>query len=116
MYDFARLLRKNPTDAERFLWSKLRRRQLGAFRFRRQRPIGPYICDFVCVEAQVIIEPDGSQHVEHTNYDTRRDLILRSNGYRILRFWNADVMHRTDSVLETIFEAMHRKEMDGRFG
>ena len=116
MNDFARLLRKSPTDAERLLWSKLRRRQLGDFKFRRQRPIGPYICDFVCVEAQVIIELDGSQHVDYTGYDTRRDAILRSNGYRILRFWNADVMHRTDSVLEIIFEAMHRKEMDGRFG
>ena len=60
MNDFARLLRKNPTDAERLLWSKLRRRQLGQFKFRRQRPIGPYICDFVCVEAQVIIELDGT--------------------------------------------------------
>jgi very-short-patch-repair endonuclease len=114
--DFARLLRQNPTDAERLLWSKLRRRQLGNYKFRRQRPIGPYICDFVCVEAQMVVELDGSHHVEHTNYDMRRDSILRSNGYRILRFWNADVMHRTDTVLETIFEAMHRNEIDGRLG
>jgi very-short-patch-repair endonuclease len=60
MNEFARILRKNPTDAERLLWSKIRRRQLGDFKFRRQRPIGPYICDFVCVEARVIIELDGT--------------------------------------------------------
>jgi adenine-specific DNA-methyltransferase len=116
MNEFARLLRKNPTDAERLLWSKLRRRQLGAFKFRRQRPIGPYVCDFVCIEARVIIELDGSQHIEEAEYDARRDAILRSNGYRVLRFWNSDVLHQTESVLDTIFEAMRRPEIDGRLG
>src|ERR1700744_6266969 len=101
MNEFARLLRKNPTDAERLLWSKLRRRQLGGFKFRRQRPIGPYICDFVCVETQVIVELDGLQHLDESKYDARRDEILKSNGYRVLRFWNTDVLHRTESVLET---------------
>ena len=116
MNEFARLLRKNPTEAERLLWSKLRRRQLGDFKFRRQRPIGPYICDFVCLEARVIVELDGSQHLEEAKYDARRDAILRSNGYRVLRFWNADVLYRTDSVLDTIFAAMHHEGLDGRLG
>jgi very-short-patch-repair endonuclease len=110
MNDFAKLLRKNPTDAERLLWSKLRRRQLGGFKFRRQRPIGPYICNFVCVETQVIVELDGLQHLDESKYDARRDAILTSNGYRVLRFWNADVLYRTESVLETIFAAMESGE------
>jgi very-short-patch-repair endonuclease len=112
MNEFARLLRKSPTDAEWLLWSKLHRRQLGDFKFRRQQPIGPY----VCVEARVIVELDGAQHVDESKYDTRRDAILRSNGYRVLRFWNTDVLHQTESVLETIFEAVHRPQIDGRIG
>jgi len=115
MNDFAKVLRGNATDAERRLWSRLRDRQLGGFKFRRQRPIGPYICDFVCLSAAVAVELDGSQHVDDAAYDARRDAILRSNGFRVLRFWNADVMARLDGVLETIFEALHREEMDGRF-
>ena len=97
------------------MWSRLRRRQVGGFKFRRQRPFGPYVCDFICLEASVIVELDGSQHVEQATYDGQRDAFMRSYGFRILRFWNGDVLSRTDSVLETIFEALHRKEMDGRF-
>jgi very-short-patch-repair endonuclease len=63
----------------------------------------------------VVVELDGSQHVEQSNYDARRDSFLRSNGFRVLRFWNNDVLSRTEVVLETIFEALHRPEMDGRF-
>jgi len=77
--------------------------------------VGVYICDFACVEALVVVEWDGSQHVEQSNYDTRRDSFLRSNGFRVLRFWNDDVLSRTEVVLETIFEALHQPEMDGRF-
>ena len=115
MNDFAKPLRKNPTDAERFLWGRLRRRQLGGFKFRRQRPIGPYICDFVCSEAALVIELGGSQHLDAASYDTRRDDFVRRQGFRVLRFWNAQVLRETDNVMETIFEAIHRKEMDGRF-
>jgi adenine-specific DNA-methyltransferase len=110
MNGFANILRENPTDAERLLWSRLRSRQLGGFKFRRQRPIGPYICDFVCLEAHVIVELDGMQHLEQQAYDVRRDSILKSNGYRVLRFWNNDVLHRMGSVLETIFAAMQPGE------
>jgi len=63
----------------------------------------------------MVVELDGSQHVEQSDYDERRDSFLRSRGFRVIRFWNNDVLVRTESVLETIFEALHRREMDGRF-
>jgi adenine-specific DNA-methyltransferase len=115
MNRFAQDLRQNPTDAERHLWNQLRRRQMSGYKFRRQRPVGPYVCDFVCLEASVVIELDGSQHVEQAAYDSRRDDFLRAKGFRVLRFWNHDVLAQTESTLETIFEALHRPEMDGRF-
>jgi very-short-patch-repair endonuclease len=110
MNNFAKVLRSNATDPERLLWS----RQLGGFRFRRQRPIGPYICDFVCLTESVVVELDGSQHIEQAVYDARRDDFLRSSGFRVLRFWNGDVMLRLETVLDTIHEALYREEMDGR--
>ena len=115
MLNFARNLRQNLTDAECLLWSRLRRRQVAGFKFRRQHMIGPYICDFVCPEAEVVIELDGSQHLDAAGYDSRRDDFLRSQGFRVLRFWNGHVLSETENVIETIFEALHRKEMDGRF-
>ncbi len=110
-----RTLRKAPTDAERLLWGRLRRRQLDGFKFRRQHPVGPYICDFACVAAALIVELDGSQHVEQADYDMRRDAFLRSRGFRVLRFWNGDILERADTVVETLFEALRRTDMDGRF-
>jgi len=77
--------------------------------------IGPYICDFVCPEAAIVIELDGSQHLDATVYDSRRDNFLQERGFRVLRFWNALALSETDNVIETTFEAIHRKEMDGRF-
>jgi very-short-patch-repair endonuclease len=115
MLNFARNLRQNPTPAERLLWSRLRRRQVSGFKFRRQHMVGSYICDFICAEARVIIELDGSQHLDRAPYDAVRDRFLRSQGYRVLRFWNGDVLNQAESVMETIFEAMHRTEMEGRF-
>lgn len=115
MNDYARHLRQNATDAEKLLWRHLRRRQLNGCKFRRQRPIGRYVCDFVCLEASVVVELDGSQHVAQAPYDANRDGYLRSQGFRILRFWNGDVFSQTDAVVETIFEALRRPEMDGRF-
>ena len=114
MNHFAKVLRRNATDAERLLWSRLRGRQLSGFRFRRQRPIGNYVCDFVCLSDRVVVELDGSQHVERADYDARRDRFLRLNGYRVLRFWNGDVMDRLDTVLETIVQALQHEEIDGR--
>jgi very-short-patch-repair endonuclease len=114
MTDFAKFLRKNATEPERFLWSRLRNKRLGGFKFRRRRPIGPYICDFVYMSARLVAELDGSQHVDDAAYDNHRDAILRANGFRVLRFWNADVSTRIGIVLDTIFEALHREEIDGR--
>jgi very-short-patch-repair endonuclease len=115
MFRYARDLRENPTDPERLLWHHLRRRQIAGFKFRRQHSVGPYICDFACVEVHVAVELDGSRHAERSDYDVRRDSFLRSNGFRVLRFWNHDVLSRTDVVLETVYEALRRPEMDGRF-
>ena len=115
MLKHVRSLRRDMTDAERRLWSRLRRRQMAGFKFRRQHQVGLYICDFACVEAGVAIELDGSQHVEQAAYDLRRDAFLRAAGFRVLRFWNGDVLVRTDDVVETIYEALYRPELDGRF-
>ncbi len=95
--------------------TRLRGRHFGGFRFRRQRPTGPYICDFVCLSEKVVIEFDGSQHVEQADYDQRRDAFLRAGGFRVLRFWNADILDRLETVLETIHTALHCEDMDGRF-
>jgi very-short-patch-repair endonuclease len=114
MLRFARSLHKDPTHAERVLWQRVRRRQLAGFKFRRQHSVGPYICDFACLEASIVVELDGSQHAEQCDYDRRRDMFLRSRGFRVLRFWNSDVLARTEIILETIYEALHRTEMDGR--
>ena len=94
------------TDAERILWTQLRRKQLLGHRFRRQAPIGPYVVDFLCVESRLAIEVDGSQHADSIS-DQRRDLLLRSKGYRVLRFWNHDVMNRIEEVLVAIATELH---------
>src|SRR5438477_10969988 len=115
MNRFARALRKHPTDAEEHLWNHLRARRLNGFKFRRQRPFGPYVLDFVCLEARVAVDLDGSQHAEQMSYDEHRDAFIRSYRLRVLRFWNGDVLSKTETVLETICEALHRAEMDGRY-
>ena len=98
----ARRLRKNPTEAEKRLWYHLRRKQLDGFRFRRQRPIGRYIVDFTCLEASLIIEVDGGQHAFRSEQDYERTRFLEAQGFRVMRFWNNDVLENTDGVLETI--------------
>jgi very-short-patch-repair endonuclease len=108
------MLRKNMTDTERILWQRLRNRQLGGFKFRRQKPIGSYIVDFVCVEnvcveKKIIVEVDGGQHALDTNTETIREDYLKKNGYKILRFWNHDVLRDTHSVLERILEVLKGK-------
>jgi len=103
----AKLLRTTATDAERVLWSILRGKQLAALRFRRQQPIGPYVVDFFCPSAKLIVEVDGSQHGADraAAYDEKRSRFLESKGYRVLRFWNVEVMKDRDSVGEAIFRA-----------
>ena len=102
---FARQLRGDMTDAEARLWFRLRHRQLGGFRFRRQYPAGPYIGDFVCVQAHLIVELDGSQHLDSAR-DAVRDGWFCGYGFRILRFWNDDVLLRTDEVLSKILNSL----------
>lgn len=102
IYINARTLRNGATDAERKLWQHLRGRQLFDYKFRRQYPIAGYIADFACVEAGLVIELDGGQHLEQVTYDTERTRKLVANGYKVLRFWNDDALLRTDAVLEQI--------------
>ena len=83
----------------------LRDRRLSAFKFRRQQVIGPYIVDFVCLSKRLIIEADGSQHCECTG-DERRDAFLGTQGFRILRFWNNDILAKSDLVADAIFAAL----------
>jgi very-short-patch-repair endonuclease len=104
----ARTLRKKSTDAERLLWKNLRRRQLCAYKFRRQQPIGAYIVDFVCLEKKLIIELDGGQHTEQVEYDEKRSAWLRELGYRVLRYWNHDVLKSPDIVLVNILEEIEK--------
>ena len=98
----ARALRKNLTDAEKLLWRHLRDRQLDGCKFRRQHPIGKFIVDFVCVEKKLVIEVDGGQHATKVEADLQRSEHLRKKGYRTLRFWNNEVLQKTESVLEAV--------------
>jgi len=102
----ARQLRNNPTDAERRLWQKLQRRQIAAAKFRRQQPISPFIVDFVCFEHRLIVEVDGGQHAQQVPYDEKRSRWLEAQGYRVLRFWNNDVLANTEAVAQSILEAV----------
>ncbi len=102
---FAKQLRRNMTDAEHRLWKHLRAHRLDGQKFRRQQPIGPYIVDFVHFGARVIVEADGGQHVQ-SSHDTTRDAWLIQQGFRVLRFWNDDILLRTDAVLESIWKAL----------
>ena len=90
------------TDAERKLWMQLRDRRMAGFKFVRQEPIGPYIADFCCREARLIIELDGSQHAASRRDDVR-DAALRDAGYSVLRFWNHEALQHMQSVLDTIY-------------
>ncbi len=88
----ARTLRANATDAERFLWQHLRLRQMDRHKFRRQRPVGPYVVDFIRLEKRLVIEVDGGQHNTQVPQDTEREAWLRQEGYTVLRFWNHEVL------------------------
>ena len=106
MKRFARKLRKNMTNAERLLWQHLRNRELGGYKFRRQRPVGPYIVDFVCLEKKLVIEVDGGQHAGQVELDAKRSGYLEEKGYLVLRFWNNEVLKETESVLTVILSSL----------
>jgi len=96
-------LRNNPTDAELHLWQQLRKSQLLGCKFRRQEVIGNYIVDFVCFTPKLVIELDGGQHLEQKAYDQDRSDYLINLGYKVLRFWNDEVLTQTDIVLDKIY-------------
>ena len=98
----ARVLRRQASEAEKVLWQQLRRRQLEGYKFRRQVVFEPYIVDFVCLEARLIIEADGGQHTDRVAYDALRTAKLESKGYRVLRFWNHQILVEIQNVLEEI--------------
>jgi very-short-patch-repair endonuclease len=101
----AKRLRREMTDAERKLWSVLRGANLEEAKFRRQQPIGPFIADFVCQDRRLIVEADGGQHSESKS-DERRTAFLESKGYRVLRFWNNDILSNLDGVAQMIATAL----------
>jgi very-short-patch-repair endonuclease len=106
-------LRRRQTDAEEKLWLILRNRKLGGVKFRRQQSIGDYVVDFVCFQRKLIIEVDGSQHVEISNLekDATRGKYLESRGYKVLRFWNADVLGNIEGVFIKIQEKLSTMEL-----
>lgn len=104
MKGFAQYLRIHQTDAEQLLWKQLRNRRFEGYKFRRQVSLGPYIVDFICFEANLIIEVDGGQHMEQREKDESRTHWLRSQGFTVLRFWNNEVLTQIQSVLETVKE------------
>lgn len=107
----ARRMRKNLTDAEKKLWRYLRLRNIGGNKFRRQQSIGKCIVDFVCLEKKLIVEVDGGQHSENVAYDSERTTWLESEGYRVLRFWNNEVLEDVEAVLEVIVMALNESEL-----
>jgi very-short-patch-repair endonuclease len=99
-------MRRGPTVAERRLWQALRSRQLAGVKFRRQSPIGAYIVDFVAPTARLIVEIDGGQHATESERDRVRTRALEAEGYRLIRFWNNDVVENLDGVLQAIVESL----------
>lgn len=102
----ARVLRKNQTDAESLLWYHLRDRHLSGHKFRRQHPMGVFIADFVCIERRIVVEVDGGQHALQGEEDKRRSAYLKSKGYRVVRFWDNEVLKDTQAVLEAILRTI----------
>jgi len=102
-YVRAQSLRREMTDAERLLWSRLRREQLGV-KFRRQHPFGPYIADFACLDPKLVIELDGSQHAEQAGHDHRRDAFFRGHGFQVLRYPSNAPMSNLEGVLTDILQ------------
>ena len=102
----ARQLRREQTPAEQKLWSALRDRQLDGCKFKRQVPLGNFVVDFSCYEKRLIIELDGGHHSEQEVYDQIRTEYLESLGYKVIRFWNNEVIHNFDAVLSEIFNEL----------
>lgn len=97
----AKNLRKNMTDAEKFFWYKVRDRRLAGYKFKRQVPIGHYIVDFACLDYTLVVEIDGGQHNDNSA-DTLRDKFLQDKGFRVVRYWNNEILNNIDGVLEAL--------------
>ena len=104
--EVARKLRRTQTDAERLLWSRLRAGQLHGAKFRRQVPLSPYVADFCCEAARLVVEVDGGQHGESIEVDEARTEFFEERGYRVVRVWNSDVLKNVDGVLEEVLRCM----------
>jgi very-short-patch-repair endonuclease len=98
------------TDAERLLWRHLRQRQMAGLKFRRQHPLGRFIVDFVCIEAALVIEVDGGQHGEREAEDAARTAWLNSQGYRVLRFWNNEILDNIDAVRQAVWNLLEEDQ------
>ncbi|WP_137931701.1 endonuclease domain-containing protein [Mesorhizobium comanense] len=108
----ARVLRHGDNQAEATLWSELKAKRLGGYKFVRQMPLGSYFADFACRSEKLVVELDGGQHAE-SSYDRRRDEFMRGEGFSVLRFWNVDVLKSPRSVCETILAALEGRLADG---
>jgi very-short-patch-repair endonuclease len=109
----ARTLRKSSTPAEQKLWQALRNRNLCDYKFRRQHPIGPYIADFFCAEVGLVVEVDGSGHLDQIEYDQERTDWLADQGYHVIRFWNDDVLNHLDDVTQEILHFFEQLKGEG---
>jgi very-short-patch-repair endonuclease len=102
----ARNLRRNQTEAERLLWSRLRNRRLAGYKFRRQHPVAGFVADFACPDAGLVVEVDGGQHLTEAEADAARSQSLAEAGFRVIRFWNNQVLTETEAVLAEILRAL----------
>jgi very-short-patch-repair endonuclease len=110
----AKTMRSAQTPAEQCLWYHLRANRFMGLKFKRQKPMGPYIVDFICLECGVIVEVDGGQHGDQLACDRQRDQWLSLQGFIVLRFWNHDVLNRTEMVLERIRQAVEERAFPAR--
>jgi very-short-patch-repair endonuclease len=110
--DFARKLRRDQTDVERKLWSHLRNRKFRGLKFRRQEPIGSYMVDFVCFEIKFVIELDGGQHgfAENIKYDEARTAYLGTQGFRVKRIWNSEMIENFDRTMDALYFDLEEAE------
>ena len=102
----SRKLRREASLPERILWQRLRKGQLDGCKFRRQHPIGPYFVDFVCLAKRLIVELDGGQHGDQCEHDWERTKRLEERGFKVIRFWNSEVLRETEAVVAAILEAV----------
>ena len=103
-------MRRGATDAERRLWSLVRSGRLSGYKFRRQHPLGPYIVDFICISKRLVIEVDGGQHMDDADNDAARSEWLAIQGYRVVRFWNNEVLMQTAAVAERVRQELERND------